>query len=358
MRKLTLLLLILAFQAQSQWYYCSNPWLANYKYRKVITIKQTNISSALTSFPVYVKCDNTIMGALVDQTNFYDIRFTDTLNNVLNFQADSVSSSVGNYWINTSLSAIASHPTRIYCYYKNSTSQINGSNTANTWDANYVSVYHLGQPSLSYLNDSKGSNNLTNNDGATGVVGKIGRAESFTSSSTQSLSISNPANFPTGTAVRTIEGWVKMGANQEETIFGYGANNGVGCRFNIYNYPQSTWLLTEIENAGGRFTFTYTTNWYHIVSVFPANSTKDDSIKMYYNGVLQTNTNTGTALNTVKTEFKIGGLATYTSGLYFTGYVDEVRISNIARSADWIKFEYYNMNDSDQDLTWSAVQTR
>ena len=109
-----------------------NKW-GNYQLGKIITIKQTNIGSALTDFPLYVKCGSDIMGTLIDKTHFYDIRFTDTLNNVLPYQADSVNSTTGNYWVKTSLSSTASHPTRIYCYYKNSVSQTDPAHSNRHW---------------------------------------------------------------------------------------------------------------------------------------------------------------------------------------------------------------------------------
>ncbi|MDD5624034.1 MAG: Ig-like domain-containing protein, partial [Candidatus Peribacteraceae bacterium] len=40
------------------------------------------------------------------------------------------------------------------------------------------------------------------------------------------------------------------------------------------------------------------------------------------------------------------------SGAAFTGSIDEVRLSTTARSAAWIKFEYYNMGAADNELVW------
>jgi len=37
---------------------------------------------------------------------------------------------------------------------------------------------------------------------------------------------------------------------------------------------------------------------------------------------------------------------------FWDGIIDEVRISSIARTAAWIKFEYYNMAEADNELTW------
>jgi hypothetical protein len=41
-------------------------------------------------------------------------------------------------------------------------------------------------------------------------------------------------------------------------------------------------------------------------------------------------------------------------GYYFDGIIDEVRISSVARSAEWIAYEYANMNPADGGLTWGA----
>lgn len=40
-----------------------------------------------------------------------------------------------------------------------------------------------------------------------------------------------------------------------------------------------------------------------------------------------------------------------------TGLIDECRVSNAAKSADWITFEYHNMIDSNHALTFGAEQS-
>jgi hypothetical protein len=48
------------------------------------------------------------------------------------------------------------------------------------------------------------------------------------------------------------------------------------------------------------------------------------------------------------------GVDTITDAL--KGNLDEVRLSNIARSADWINFEYHNMGDAGHAVTWGAAE--
>jgi len=48
-----------------------------------------------------------------------------------------------------------------------------------------------------------------------------------------------------------------------------------------------------------------------------------------------------------------GGAANY----FFSGGIDEVRISNIARSADWITTSYRNQNSPGTYLTFNNQET-
>ena len=38
---------------------------------------------------------------------------------------------------------------------------------------------------------------------------------------------------------------------------------------------------------------------------------------------------------------------------YFSGLIDEVRLSSIARSANWINFEYYNMSSTNNETIFA-----
>jgi hypothetical protein len=49
--------------------------------------------------------------------------------------------------------------------------------------------------------------------------------------------------------------------------------------------------------------------------------------------------------------------ATGISGEYFTGSIDEVRVSSIARSAAWIAAEYSNQNSPSTFYTVGSAQT-
>ena len=58
-----------------------------------------------------------------------------------------------------------------------------------------------------------------------------------------------------------------------------------------------------------------------------------------------------------KGDYDVDNVSTVISGDgAWDGLIDEVRISSISRSADWIKFEYRNMAEADNELTWAAEE--
>jgi Concanavalin A-like lectin/glucanases superfamily/IPT/TIG domain len=81
-----------------------------------------------------------------------------------------------------------------------------------------------------------------------------------------------------------------------------------------------------------------TGTWYHLVFSRSGNS---GTYSAYLNGSLKGTASSGTwsSSNTIAMGIRPG----YGSQ-YFNGTLDEVRVSNAVRSADWISTEYHNQN--------------
>ncbi|GAH10689.1 unnamed protein product, partial [marine sediment metagenome] len=86
-----------------------------------------------------------------------------------------------------------------------------------------------------------------------------------------------------------------------------------------------------------------TGEWYHVVGVFNPNN----YARFFVNGLIAEEDITGIppSLNDPSLPMRIA--RRYDSSSYYDGILDEVRVSNIARSADWISTEYNNQFNPD-----------
>jgi hypothetical protein len=90
-------------------------------------------------------------------------------------------------------------------------------------------------------------------------------------------------------------------------------------------------------------------NWYYVVGTY---NSATNALNVFINGSLDANSGTG-----------VGGLVSSTDPVYignsgsnfFTGTIDESRISNTARSADWITAEYNNQKASSAFLSVGSL---
>ena len=323
-----------------------------YAHCKVITTQHSMVSGAndLTNYPLTViltdaDLKTTANGGYVNSNSGYDIAFYPDCSGTgaaLKWEMESYAPATG---------AIVAHVLRptlshtiddtIGLFYGGAFSSFQSTAPA-VWDSSYKGVYHLADGTTLNMSDStSNANNLGNTGAVVATAGKVDGGASFTPSNR--LTRLSP-NFPTGTQSRTLEGWFKMGANQTEELMGWGDNSGGTTRFSVY-WQNDGKLYLECSGHDAHFSWSYDTNWHHIAFTLPAGQTTTSGVLGYLDGVAQTMTGDGGTLATTATEFRLSGLATYTtSGFWYTGLLDEIRISNVARTADWILTEYRNQS--------------
>jgi len=131
--------------------------------------------------------------------------------------------------------------------------------------------------------------------------------------------------------------------------YGFGMGNGAGDLGSkltgLYGYV--TWI-----DSG--YTFPSANSWYHVVMV-----RSSGTVFFYVNGAQTSNTNTSSP-NTPSNVFTIGNELDPSNRPYrfFNGIIDEVRISNSVRSADWIKTEYNNQSSPSTFYSLGGEQPR
>lgn len=133
------------------------------------------------------------------------------------------------------------------------------------------------------------------------------------------------------TTYLTIEAWVKLGSlaacggAQPPTIFGSTASNGYALLFQA----NCTVALTKVGVSNATSTGKIVdTNWHHIAVTYDG-----ANARFYFDGVLDSTIAYATTFGTGMT-YNIGTTA---SGYFMNGSLDEIRISNIARTAEEIK---------------------
>ena len=87
-------------------------------------------------------------------------------------------------------------------------------------------------------------------------------------------------------------------------------------------------------------------NWHHVVGVY-----NGSNVYLYLDGLVSSKTSPNLTGNTMSINTSLA------VGTGFNGQVDNVMIYNRALSADEIKFQYYNQNEADNELTWDSEES-
>ncbi|MCP4131322.1 MAG: LamG domain-containing protein [bacterium] len=140
----------------------------------------------------------------------------------------------------------------------------------------------------------------------------------------------------------TFEAWIKRnGTGDWDAIINYDGWNSGGIHWQIYSSNVIGFSLNGSNPTDSFSTYTITdTSWHYIVNTYDSTANTD---KFYLDGQFSSQTNYTTAISAGLDSFRIGG---WSGGRTFNGAIDEVRISNTARSADWIKAQYNSMTDA------------
>jgi len=334
-------------------------WPNGYSYQRTIAINCTQVPNTnQTNFPLlisgtYSYLATTGNGGNVTNANGYDIIFTSDAagTSALAFERESYNASTGavNFWVNVPTVSNTAN-TVIYMFYGNSSITTDQSNPTGVWDVNYKGVWHLPNGTTLSANDSTSNGNNGTITGATATTGKIGGGASFNSSS-DTISINAAGSL---SAPFTIEEWaMPANLNNLQGLFGsrtpgdesFDAKlTGSGVHGDIGN--GSLWLTTSAD-AG----FSYSANtWHHFVYTVTTSG-----YTIYADGSqIGSGSFSGTPLLYNSTHIlHIGWYGTE----YLIGSIDEVRVSNIARSANWIATEYNNENSPSTFYTVGSAQT-
>jgi hypothetical protein len=198
-------------------------------------------------------------------------------------------------------------------------------------DANTVSLFTLDMRADSVSNTAVDQCNTNSFSAYTGSPaysdsGKLASARYF--DGTDDYITTSTTSLPQGATSRTIDFWYKPATvnGSSKIVYSYGAANERE-NFSIGQNSVKGWFV-DIGNDVSYDSGSIPTagQWYHVAAVYDG-----VRITLYVNGTAVMSQVAGT-LNTGITSSNIGR-RTYSTGYYNEGIIDEVRISNVARSA-------------------------
>lgn len=329
---------------------------ATYGYKKKITLDNTKVAGDETDFPVLISVtDNNLRdeanGGHVKHASGYDIIFTNSAEDTqLKHEIELYINTSGLlvYWVK--VPSISSTPpsTDIYIYYGKAGVGADPS-TTDTWDANFKAVYHMDDAagacddSTVNVNDGTYAGNLPDK-----VTGKIGYGQDFDGSGDWIV-------LPAGaylTTLGTVEMWTESddpgGWRQIWHSFEDG-NNYINFQYDGNMDAFSTGKSGGVNQWDLNVTGTGVA--FHYISL--AWQTNDaylvrDNVDTDIDGACAIAAFSPTSSRIGSNE---GG------AVAFDGVIDEVRLSNIRRSNNWLNTTYETQDDPAGFLSWGAEET-
>lgn len=330
-------------------FYCLDPWWnTSFAYSKKITIDHTKVAGALTNFPVLINITDADVKAHA-QADGDDICFVNSANTTkYNHEIESYVTATGALvaWVNvTSLSSV--DDTILWMYYGNAscTSQ---QNKNGVWDKHYKAVWHMNDLATSTIADSTQYKINSTKKAANEPIqaaAKIGNGQDYDGSN-------DYINHTTGlllSGAASISFWIYYQNNSYGTdrIILAKRNGGTGTNYQFSAYTDGKLYFYNGSTSSGTYKIPVN-SWVYLTIV----RTAANEMKLYANGsyVSTWAKDWGTTGNTAPL---ISG-SLYPVSNFLDMKMDELRISNVTRSATWITTEYNNQNSPSTFMTFGS----
>jgi len=317
-------------------------------------------TTTLTDFPALVKLSETIPGFQYSQFASgagADLRFADAAGNELNYEIEDWDTS-GDSCVWVQVPSLSGAATTITAYWGNpdATTPPAYTTDGSTWDSNYGAVWHLAETVAGdggTINDSTANNNdgTTYNGVTTDATGQIDGADAFDGTNDY-ISTGTLAAGSFGDGKGTVEAWIAPDRRSYEYVLDHSRTTGGEDRVGV------TWELTSGELGAflrddGDYAYTWNGfhfdtsswtlgDWHHVVFSWDKDADHPDhpgdNMFLYADGEYMHSVAGNTAY--FPDAAGVASIADYyrhnNAAYRIDGSIDEMRLSNVARSDDWI----------------------
>ncbi len=322
---------------------------ANWKHSASVFILTTPegvylpVTASVEGFPLLVRLHKDTFDFRQAKANGDDLRFSAKDGPPLVYQIEEwdAGKGVASIWIR--IPKIAGNERQeIRLHWGNADAKSESNGKAVFDDTNgYLSVWHMNET----IKDEVGT--LESKDtGTVPTPGIVGQARHFPGMKGIAGG-EKIANFPVGSAAHSTEGWFRA-EKTNTTIIGWGneaGGRGGKIRMQLRS-PPHIHIDSNFSDVDGKVKIPMS-EWVHVAHTYNRGEGK-----IYINGQLDT---TATPMLDIKNPARlwIGG---WYNNYDFVGDIDEVRISQVTRSAEWIRLQFENQKPL-QTLVGSPVQT-
>jgi hypothetical protein len=323
-------------------------WDTDWDYRMKLSFNNNGQTEDLMKFPVMVNLSAANFDFSRSKNDGSDLRFVDDDGATeLKYHIEDWNTSNYSYvWVNVTNITGNSNTDHIWMYYGNSGAS-NVEDETGTYDDNFVGAWHLGEDmsgtggSAVYKDSTSYNNDGNDYVAATGQMGKINGGQQFSGNGdniqvphSPELNITGPMTIsfwiyptsPTSVWNRIVE----KGQWGYQTSYYFGCGDGTN---------DLTFYLSNNEVFDTANNILQVNSWQHAAVSYNSSG----NATLFLNGVV---TDSGSYTGSIQGNVGLLNISNSDTSYDFPGYIDEVRISNIARSDDWLKAQYLCMNNS------------
>ena len=344
-------------------------WYSSWQLRKTITIDATKVSSGPHSnFPVLINLSSDASLAANAQADGDDILFTSSDGTTkLSHEIEKYTSATGELvaWVKVP-SLPSTSNTVLYMYYGNA-SAASQQDATNVWDTNFKAVLHMKEDpsgtapqildSTSNANQGSSQGSMTSGDL---IPAKIGNGLDLDGTDDY-ISATNSASLDITGNLITMQAWVRMpvpNAQDSPFIVKGPSMNTERYMLGVDGGVTPAGINHRVTTADGHFRYDTggmsNETWHFVVGVYEGTLASNPRFRVYMDGALVSGNNaSGNILTT--TEPVQFGKRVVGDDRWYNGDLDELRISDIVRSAAWILTEYNNQNSPSTFYTVGAA---
>ena len=299
-------------------------------------------SASVEGFPLLVRLHKDWFDFKQAKTGGEDVRFSSSTGAALAYEIEEwdAAKGVASIWVRVlRIAGNARQTIRVHWGKADAASESNGKAVFNESNG-YLSVWHLGD----VVRDEVGTLESKDVD-TTATAGMVGKARHFAGK--QGIFCGEKiTGYPSADAAHTTQAWFRA-EQPNVTIIGWGnEGGGRGSKVRVqFRSPPHVQVDSDFSNVSGESRLPVN-EWIHVVHTYGGGPRR-----IYINGKLDGEATTKLDIKSPARLWLGGWYHNYD----FVGDLDEVRVSKVARSADWVRMEFENQKPL-QTLVGPLVQ--